>query len=280
MESELRRPSHDAVVSGAGPVVSIGVGVLALGGAELVSQVADPVIHFLFLGLAWANLLVGVFNLLPGFPLDGGHLVRAGVWKATGSRDKGNVVAGQVGRVLAAAVLVYPFVASGGVPGLVSLLWSLMLAGFIWQGASAAIRRGRLGLQMRDVRAVDLTHWAAVVPSQATVGDALRAAVAHGGSPVIVIDLEGRPVGLLHPHAATAVPSERRDELVVTSVARNIASAVQLRAQDTGEEMLDSFIRAGAVHEGELAVVSDGAGGLGVLALADLMAYPQRRAVR
>jgi Zn-dependent protease len=113
-------PGRDLVVAAAGPVVSL----VAAGLAFLVSQPVDqPVAEFLLLELAVANLLVGIFNLLPALPLDGGHMLRAAVWRVTGKEHVGTVVAARAGQVLAGLVLVLPFVL-GGTGGRAVVEWS------------------------------------------------------------------------------------------------------------------------------------------------------------
>ena len=58
---------------------------------------------------AWANLVVGVFNLLPGLPLDGGRMLRAVIWKVTGRPGTSTIAAAWAGRVIAVALFVVPF---------------------------------------------------------------------------------------------------------------------------------------------------------------------------
>ena len=93
----------------------------------------------------WANLVIGIFNVLPGLPLDGGRLVESAVWKVTGSHAKGTIAAGWGGRVIVIALALW-FVAlpllRGGNPDTSTLLITVLVCGFLWMGASGSIQQG------------------------------------------------------------------------------------------------------------------------------------------
>ena len=91
IEQEPPTPGREFLVSGAGPLLSL---VLAgLGWVVLLVSNLRGLPGLLVEQLVWANLLVGIFNLLPGLPLDGGRMLRAGVWKATGKPGLATIVA-------------------------------------------------------------------------------------------------------------------------------------------------------------------------------------------
>ncbi|MBX3232536.1 MAG: site-2 protease family protein [Labilithrix sp.] len=111
LEREPPSPKAELLIAVAGPLVSITLGVLFLFTATLtLSHVdpADPVATLASLGplgtlLFWlgpVNLVVGVFNLIPGFPLDGGRVLRALVWRATGSLHRATEAATMMGRIV------------------------------------------------------------------------------------------------------------------------------------------------------------------------------------
>ena len=90
-----------------------------------------------------------MFNLLPGLPLDGGQLLRALLWKATGSWHRGTVAAAWTGRALAVLVARPPVpdgVARGGRSvDTYTLVWAWFIAFFVWTGASASLSPPRSG---------------------------------------------------------------------------------------------------------------------------------------
>ena len=100
-----KRPSQEGLVAAAGPVVSLLLG--AFCGLLMFAVPPGGAVWLLIAECAVANLAVGVFNLLPGLPLDGGRLVRAGVWAVTGIRAKGTRAAVAGGAVVATALLVW-----------------------------------------------------------------------------------------------------------------------------------------------------------------------------
>jgi Zn-dependent protease len=107
IEGEPDTPGREFGVSVVGPLTSVAVGLAVLPLASLAPD--RSLLELAAKGLAGANLVVGVLNLVPGLPLDGGRVLRAVVWRVTGSPHQGTIVAGWGGRVAALLVLVYPF---------------------------------------------------------------------------------------------------------------------------------------------------------------------------
>src|SRR5215469_13978125 len=107
IEREPPTPGREFLVSAAGPALSLVLAGIGFGLDRLFHPVG--VSGALLSQLVVANLLVGIFNMLPGLPLDGGRMLRAGVWKLTGRPASGTVAAAWAGRGLAVAVLLLPY---------------------------------------------------------------------------------------------------------------------------------------------------------------------------
>ena len=144
IEREPPTPGREFLVSAAGPALSLALAAAGYGLMHVVppDTIAGTLVH----QLMWANLVVGIFNLLPGLPLDGGRMLRAVIWKLTGRQSTATIAAAWAGRVLAVSLFVVPFVA-GAVNGtggdLVSVLWLAVIAVFMWTGAGQAIKATR-----------------------------------------------------------------------------------------------------------------------------------------
>src|SRR5215470_3419708 len=128
IEQEPSSPGREALISAAGPLVSLA---LAGIGYELVKVVPPGLTHRLIYQLFVANLIVGIFNLLPGLPLDGGRIFRAGIWKITGRQVTATMTAAWAGRVLAILLIALALVSQRQSHSVISLywLWLLVIAG-------------------------------------------------------------------------------------------------------------------------------------------------------
>lgn len=264
IERESPTPGRDLAVSAAGPAVSLAVGGLAM----LVSiPVEQGVAEFLLFELAAANLIVGVFNLLPALPLDGGHMLRAAVWRVTGDENMGTVVAARAGQVLAGLVLLAPFVLSGGRPTIIGVVWSALVAMVLWNGASQALTVGRVRSRLPRLDLQRITRRAAPVTPDVPLAEALRQASAAGVQALVVVDSAGRPTGLVSEASVTATPEDRRPWVPVGQVSRSLDAGLVLPLNLTGEELLR---RMRSMPASEYLVVDQDGNVYGVLATSDV----------
>lgn len=138
IDGEVPTPAREFAVALVGPAVS-----LVLGGATaLVAVSAErlPVLEGVTGTLALVNLGVAMFNLVPGLPLDGGRLLRAGLWRLTGSYALATRIAAAGGRVVAAGIVALGLWLSvwGREP---AALWYVPMGIFLWLLATSAGRR-------------------------------------------------------------------------------------------------------------------------------------------
>ena len=136
-DAAFARPGTEARVALAGPAVSavLGVGLVAAGHVSGLSPGAAAVLEW----LGWTNLLLLAFNLLPALPLDGGRVLRAALWRRTGSLPRATSSAVRVSRALSAGLIalgLFGFVAGAGFSG----LWLAFIGWFLLSAAAAEMR--------------------------------------------------------------------------------------------------------------------------------------------
>lgn len=236
-ESFTATPGRSVLVALAGPAANF---VLAAGAWLVLTGAAlGSVAEILTNIFMWANFLIAVFNVLPGLPLDGGRLVESAVWKATGSQAKGTVAAGWGGRLIVIA-LAYWFVArpvlAGRSPDFSLLMITVLVAGFLWMGASAAIQQGTLRGRLHLVSAAGLSTPAIGLPATASVADAVR--MAPGSASVVVYGADGRPQAVVDPDALASVPAAAAAATPISAVAYALAAGAYVPEWSKGQELL------------------------------------------
>jgi Zn-dependent protease len=246
LERDAPSPRVELLVGLAGPAVSLVLGVAAGVGAVLLPP--DGTLQQVALLAALANLIVAVFNVLPGLPLDGGRALRAAVWAASGSRMRGTLVAARSGQVVgvataAGAVALY---ASGIFADFeFGLIFMLLVAVSLWQGAAGSARAARMQRQVPLIDLDRLTRPIFPVPSGTPLAEAQRRLAASGLSEAVlaVVDASGRLLALVSPPAADAVPQARRPWVAVDTVARDLQSVGTVPAGLRGGDAL-AFLQA------------------------------------
>jgi Zn-dependent protease/predicted transcriptional regulator len=248
---ESRGPGDEFLIAVVGPLTS-GIlaalfGIVAGLGSDVLSRPLAGTLGY----LAWVNLLLAGFNLVPGFPLDGGRLLRSAIWKATGSLRRATQIAsgaGQaVGWLLVAGGVAY--LLAGNLAG---GIWFAFIGWFLVQAARASYQELQLrhmlgGVEAEDVMAGNLLR----IPPDLSLQDAVDdyfMRYDHGAFPV---DEQGRTIGLLTLRGVRRVPREqwsaRRvrdhmvplgDQVVVTPDARMDGVLAKLQDSEAGRVLV------------------------------------------
>ncbi|MFE5741842.1 site-2 protease family protein [Streptomyces celluloflavus] len=277
IEKESETPGREFVLAFVGPLLSLVLAGVFYAGMQLVEPATVPGV--LLAGLMISNLIVAVFNFLPGLPLDGGRMLRAVVWKITGNPMSGTVAAAWVGRALAVTVLIgLPLLTHtgalgntrpeiGGADSLTDALLAAILAAIIWTGAGNSLRVARLRERLPDLQARNLTRRAVPVETETPLSEALRRANDAGARALVVVDGQGEPTALVREAAIVGVPEHRRPWVAVGTLAQDLRDGMRVSAELAGEDLLE-YLRATPATE--YLVVEDTGEIYGVLSTADV----------
>src|SRR5213594_2307034 len=167
IETEASDAKSEFWIAIAGPVTSVVIGLVVLGtawvnGWKPGTEPATPVISVL-VWLGYINILLAVFNMIPGFPLDGGRVLRAIVWWITGSPARATRVATAIGQFVAFAFIIFGlfrFFNGAGFGG----LWLTFIGWFLLDAARSSYAQTEILKHLRGVRVRDvMTHdWPAI----------------------------------------------------------------------------------------------------------------------
>lgn len=248
IEGEPDTPGREFGVSVVGPITSIGVGVLFL---LLHPVVPDGLLRLAVDALAGANLVVGVLNLVPGLPLDGGRVLRAAVWGVTGNPHRATIVAGWCGRIAAGLVFVFPLLQQplfGRPTILTDYVLAFVIAMFLWTGATQAIVSAKVRSRLPALRARQLARRAVAVPHDLPLSEAVRRAQEAQAGSIVVLGVDGDVTGIVNEAAVLATPEDRRPWIAVGSVARTVEPGLQLDADIAGEPLIRAMQRTPATE--------------------------------
>lgn len=274
MEEEPHTPGAEFLMAAAGPASSVVLAAVFFGLEVAVRLTGGP--SWLWGPLAYlasVNLLVAIFNLLPGFPLDGGRVLRSILWKITGDQLKATRWAARSGQFIGYSMVA--LAVFGVLRGTLDYIWFGLIGWFIASLADAAYRRQ---LAMSKLAAV--TVRSAMSPSPTLVpGEIALEQLAHdymlGGQhsryPVL---LGGQVIGLISLSRVKEVPREQWTSLTVTDVAdRSLAGLVI----DADAPLESAVPRLAGDTPGALLVLSEGRL-VGILTRADVVRLLNRPA--
>jgi len=259
IETEAQDARTEFWMAIAGPITSavIGAGMLGIAwaaGARPGSEPTSPVAAVL-LWLGYINLMLAAFNMVPGYPLDGGRVLRAALWWITGNADRATRMAAQAGQTMAFLLILlglFRFFVGANFGG----LWLAFIGWFLLDASRASyvqveLTAGLRGRKVSDIMDRDCPTVEAGLSLQEFVDEYLL----RSGRRCFVVVRGDQLAGLITPHEVKAVDPETWAQTSVQSAMRPLAQLHKVAPETPALEALEMMSREDI---NQMPVVSDG----------------------
>jgi len=257
-----------------GPLTSFAIGGICLLAARAFGGASSDPWMAMLLWLGYINLMLAAFNLIPGYPLDGGRVLRAIIWWKTRDADRSTRVAAKTGQAVALAFIafgIFRFFGGAGVGG----LWIAFIGWFLLQAARESIIQVGLAHALSGVRVADvMTQDCPTVDERLNLQNFVERELLRTGRRCFVVVEKGEPTGLVTPHEIKQIDRAKWPFMTLHDVMRPIRD-VRSVAPDTSLKSALELMSRDDVNQ--LPVVSNGHLE-GMLSRAQLLTYLQTHA--
>jgi Zn-dependent protease/predicted transcriptional regulator len=278
IQKEPEDPPTEFWIGIAGPATSMAVGGVCLGLASMLGW--DPAsgpttpAQAVLSWLGYINLGLAAFNLIPGYPLDGGRVLRAAVWGLVGDRDRATRFAARAGQVVALGFIflgIFEFLRGLGIGG----LWLAFIGWFLLLAAGASYGQVRAVEELGDVRVGEMmSRDCAVVGGRTSLRDFVERYLLRTGRRCFVVADDGRVAGLVTAREIKGVPRRDWDRATLDDVMRPLD---ELRAVSPEARVTDALSTMSRDDIPQLPVLESGRL-LGFISRGDIARFLQARA--
>jgi len=238
---EAPTPKAEFLIAIAGPIVSLVISFAFLG-LTLLPGVPDP-FAAVFEQIQFGNLILALFNLVPGYPLDGGRVLRAAIWAWSKNFHKATRLSARAGQLFSLLLVMLGVVAIA-MGSALNGMWLMLVAGFLYVAAQNSHRQTFLQESLSALSVGDvMTPNVVALEANQTVDDAINSyflRYGFGGFPVME---DGRLVGMVSLKELTAVPREAWNAITVGQVMIPPAPQFAVHAQEPLAAAMDRMIQ-------------------------------------
>jgi Zn-dependent protease/CBS domain-containing protein len=252
-------PKAEFTMAIAGPLTSVALGAaclaVALGLGWAPGREPDTPVRAVLVWLGYINVVLAVFNMVPGYPLDGGRVLRAAAWAVTGDRNRATKIAARGGQVVALLLIGYGLFTLLGGAGFGGL-WLAFIGWFLLVSAHQAYAESELDAQLRDVRVGDIMSAdCRALDERTTVREFIEEYLFKTGRRCFIVEHDGTVAGLVTPSDVRGVAPERWQTLFLRDVMRPLPTIRTIGADAPVTQALEAMSDEDL---NQLPVVSDG----------------------
>ena len=236
-------PVTELKVAVAGPAASIALAAIFW----VLMQIADtfsiyPVLSAIFEYLAMINMVLVIFNMIPGFPLDGGRVLRSLWWKKTGDLQKATQIASRVGKGFAALLIGFGFFQIF-LGNFIGGLWMIFIGMFLQQTADSSYRQLLVKKTLERIKVGDaMTRNVVTITEDSTLAAVVEKYFFGYHFVGFPVSSDGRITGMLTLNNVRLVPKEKWDTTLVRDVINKISPDAILSPEDNAMDALSRMI--------------------------------------
>ena len=261
IQGKASRPRNEFLIAFAGPAVSLLIGLVLVGWWIKFHPIHEHLVtplHGVIFFTGWMNILVAGFNLLPGYPMDGGRVLRSAVWGFTGNTRLASKVALRVGRVVFYLLIGWGVwqIFNGDVVG---GIWIGLIAWFLMssarkeqeeQASSVVLEQDRLSFKIGNI----ITPMPPMIEHDQLISDVLTELQVTQRTDSIPVSKGGELLGFITGIDLERIPVEQRGKLIIGEIIRSESLRFCSRF-DSGRDALHAMDKYGVM---QLVVMDDG----------------------
>ena len=257
-----------------GPLTSAGIGMICLTLARLIGDPSSDPWMAMLLWLGYINLSLAAFNLVPGYPLDGGRILRALIWWKTGDADRSTQSAARVGQAVGfgfIAIGLFQYFGGAGIGG----LWIAFIGWFLLQAARESYVQVGLARALKGVRVSDvMTRDCPTADGWLNVQNFVEQNLLRTGQRCFIVVDKGEITGLVTPHEVKQIDRAKWPFMTLHDIMRPLENLQSVTPDTPLTSALESMSR---YDLNQLPVISNGHLE-GVLSRAQVLNYLQTHA--
>jgi Zn-dependent protease len=238
---EPKTPNSEMKISAAGPLTSILIGIVSFGLIYLPiswSLIAFSIIYY----LGWTNIILGIFNAIPAFPMDGGRVLRGFLWKRRGNILSATQTSAKIGKYIAFGLMGFGFIELVFI-SFFSGFWFIIIGSFLVQESNQALRQVMLEIRLSHFRASEIENKLNFsIPSDVTIHQAIKEYFIKSRKRYYPIRDGDKIVGILPHWRILDVPFDQRDVLSVKAIMEPIEKFPTIEERDSAKDALNKLL--------------------------------------
>ncbi len=238
IEDEPKTPKEEAVIAFVGPLSSIIIGAAFLGGYLFIPSTLSSILTVTCLYSGITNVGLGLFNLIPAFPMDGGRLLRAILWSRTKDMMTATKTASKIGRVFGYGFMIFG-VFEIFFLGTLTGFWLILIGIFLNSSARSSYTDMMSQMTLSRIHVKEMiNHGELTIPFEMTISDAIRRYFVPYNKEYFPVTRAGTVVGILDANDIKKMSVEERALTIAGYKMRKIADFPTVNEGETGKEVM------------------------------------------